>query len=75
MTDECYACGFWDSDYYSCICPTTDKWYACPIEARKPENQKALEDWAKQLAKENTERYENNILQKQKKRKQIYRSA
>lgn len=55
MGDPCFNCGFWDSDYYSCTCPATDKWYACPIEAKKPENQKALEDWVEQLAKENKE--------------------
>ena len=55
MNDKCYYCGFWDSDYYSCTCPSQDKWYACPIESKKEENKKALEDWAEQLAKENKE--------------------
>lgn len=29
---NCYNCGFWDSDYECCTCPSTDKWYACPLE-------------------------------------------
>lgn len=45
--NECYRCGFWDSDYETCTCPSQDKWYACPIESKKPENQKALEEYAK----------------------------
>ena len=44
---KCYRCGFWDSDYGACTCPSQDKWYACPIESKKPENQKALEEYAK----------------------------
>lgn len=41
----CYKCGFWDSDYEACTCPSSDMWYACPIESRKPENIKALEEY------------------------------
>lgn len=41
---ECYNCGFNDEDY-GCTCPHTDKWYACPIENKKPENVKALEEY------------------------------
>ena len=44
--NECYCCGFWNSDYEACTCPLQDKWYACPIESKKPENQKALEEYA-----------------------------
>ena len=51
---ECYRCGFWNSDYEGCECPATDKWYACPIENRKPENIKALEEYVEQ-AGENTD--------------------
>lgn len=40
----CYECGFWDSDYQDCMCPSHCMWYACPIESSKPENQKALKD-------------------------------
>lgn len=39
--NECYNCGFNDEDY-GCTCPHSDKWYACPIEAKK-ENIQALE--------------------------------
>lgn len=42
---ECRRCGFNDEDY-GCTCPPSDKWYACPIEAKKPENIKALKDYA-----------------------------
>lgn len=42
---ECRTCGFWDSDYEACTCPSTDEWYACPIESEKPENKKALEEY------------------------------
>lgn len=38
--NECYHCGFSDEDY-GCTCPHSDKWYACPIEAKK-ENTQAL---------------------------------
>ena len=43
---ECYHCGFWNSGYEECTCSSTDLWYACPIESKKPENQKALEEYA-----------------------------
>ena len=43
---ECYECGFWDSEREGCTCPHSDKWYACPIENKKPENVKALEEYA-----------------------------
>lgn len=49
---KCYKCGFWDSDWEACTCPSTDKWYACPIESEKPENKKALEEWAESEDKE-----------------------
>ena len=52
--NECYKCGFWDSEYEACTCPSTDLWYACPIENTKPENQKMLEeyaDWVERLRK------------------------
>lgn len=44
---ECYKCGFWNSDYEVCTCYSGNKWYACPIESRKPENKKAMEDFIK----------------------------
>ena len=43
---ECYECGFWDSEREGCDCPSLDKWYACPIENKKPENIKALKEYA-----------------------------
>lgn len=46
---ECYRCGFWNNDYEACTCPFTDLWYACSIESKKPENQKALEEYAEWL--------------------------
>lgn len=36
--DECYNCGFWDSDYECCTCPSLDKWYACPLEPEPTED-------------------------------------
>ena len=41
--NECLRCGFNDEDY-GCTCPHSDKWYACPIENKKPENIQALEE-------------------------------
>ena len=43
---ECYRCGFWNSDYEACECSFSDKWYACPIESKKPENIQALKEYA-----------------------------
>lgn len=45
---ECYKCGFKDEDY-GCTCPHSDKWYACPIENKKPENIQALKEDAEWL--------------------------
>lgn len=44
---ECYKCGFWNSEFEQCCCSSTDMWYACPIESKRPENQKELEEMAK----------------------------
>lgn len=46
---KCYSCGFWNSDYEQCTCPSQDKWYACPIESEKPENKKEMEEYLKWL--------------------------
>lgn len=43
--NECYSCGFNDEDY-GCTCPHSDKWYACPIENKKPENVNDLKEYA-----------------------------
>lgn len=44
---ECHTCGFYDEDY-GCTCNDFNKWYACPIENKKPENIQALKEYAKQ---------------------------
>lgn len=51
---ECANCGFLN-DYGACDCPHSDKWYACPIEAKKPENIKALEEYAEWVRKAESE--------------------
>ena len=51
---ECANCGFLN-DYGACGCPHSDKWYACPIEASKPENIKALEEYAEWASKAESE--------------------
>ena len=43
--NDCFGCGFNDEEY-GCTCPSHDMWYACPIESVKPENIKALEEYA-----------------------------
>ena len=45
---ECCNCGF--NDDYGCTCPHSDKWYACPIENKKPENIQMLKDYAEWVA-------------------------
>ena len=40
---ECANCGFHDDG--ACVCPPYDKWYACPIENKKPENIQALKEY------------------------------
>lgn len=32
IMNECYKCGFWDSDFEGCACPPEQKWFACPLE-------------------------------------------
>lgn len=51
---ECANCGFLN-DYGACDCPHSDKWYACPIESKKPENIKALEEYAEWAGKAESE--------------------
>ena len=50
--NPCIGCGFWEPDYESCACPSSDMWYACPIESAKEENQKALIEYAEQRDRE-----------------------
>ena len=49
---ECCNCGFWNSDYEDCTCSSYEKWYACPIESKKPENVQALKEYAEWTNKE-----------------------
>ena len=51
----CYTCGFYDLDSGQCTCPSLDMWYACPIEAEKPENKKI---WM-ELIRKSPERSQN----------------
>lgn len=48
---ECMSCGFNDEDY-GCACPHSEKWYACSIEAKKPENVKKMEEYVEWLSRE-----------------------
>lgn len=57
---DCKKCGFWDSDYEACSCPHSDKWYACPIESEKPQNKKALEEYAEWVSD-----YHNQFVMKE----------
>lgn len=47
--NPCFGCGFWESDYEACTCPSGEMWYACPIESEKPENQEELRKYAEWL--------------------------
>lgn len=57
---ECRMCGFWNSDYGTCTCPSIDKWYACPIESEKPENKKALQEYAEWACRTEGNQNESN---------------
>lgn len=48
--NPCLTCDCWDSDAEGCTMPSVDKWYACPIENARPENQRALEEMAAEYA-------------------------
>lgn len=45
---ECIRCGFNDEDY-GCTCNSSYKWYACPIENKKPENIQLLKEYLDRL--------------------------
>lgn len=45
---ECTNCGFHNDGM--CTCSSQDKWYACPIQNKKPENIQALKDYAEWVA-------------------------
>ena len=49
MKNPCVKCQCWDSDREGCTMPSSDRWYACPIESELPENKKALEEYVKWL--------------------------
>ena len=51
---ECKRCGFMN-EYGVCECPPYEEWYACPIEAKKPENIKALKEYAEWVSKAESE--------------------
>lgn len=53
--EECYTCGFNDTDY-GCTCYSSDKWYACPIENKKPENIQALKEYIDWLSQNENEK-------------------
>lgn len=53
--NRCINCGCWDPDYETCTMPSTDKWYACPIESEKPENQEELRKMAEWYAERDKE--------------------
>lgn len=52
---KCYKCGFYDVEIGCCTCPSTDKWYACPIESEDIRNKQALEDYIEWLNKSESE--------------------
>jgi len=56
---ECMSCSFNDEDY-GCACPSSDKWYACPIESEKPENKQQMKDYVAWLDKVKSENKEDN---------------
>ena len=47
--NECLGCGFWNPEYECCTCYSHEMWYACPIESRKPENIKMMDEYVKWL--------------------------
>ena len=57
---DCSKCGFWDIEYEACTCPSQDRWYACPNEGEKPENQQALKEYAEWTYKTKERRGQND---------------
>jgi len=49
--NPCLSCDCWDSEREGCTMPSTDMWYACPIESQKPENQEALRKLAEEYGR------------------------
>lgn len=52
---ECANCGFLN-EYEACACPHSEKWYDCPIEAKKPENVKKMEEYVEWLSRESEDK-------------------
>ena len=52
--NPCLDCGAYDPDF-GCMMPSTDMWYACPIESETEENQKLLEEYAAWVDKQRKE--------------------
>lgn len=52
MNNPCLSCGCWDSEREGCTMPSTEMWYACPIESAKPENQEALRKLTEEYGEE-----------------------
>lgn len=50
MKNPCAKCLCWDSDREGCTMPSSDRWYACPIESEFPENKKAFEEYLQWVA-------------------------
>ena len=46
--EDCYGCGFLN-EYGCCDCSHADKWYACPVENKKPKNIQALKEYTEWL--------------------------
>lgn len=68
---ECANCGFLN-DYGCCSCPSSDKWYACPIENKKAENKKALQEYARWAAnKEEKDGRDKETLQSSHHRRSV----
>lgn len=57
MPKECYICGFFEDDI-GCFCPSTDSWYACSLENKKPENIQFWEDLPEFQSKEKLRSHE-----------------
>lgn len=51
---HCYKCDCYDPDT-GCTMPSSDKWYACPVESKLPENQAALDRMIEDTMKEREE--------------------
>lgn len=55
--NECYNCGFWDSDYEGCACPPEEKWFACPLEPEPTD-----EEWKNYVHGDEQDEQENDYF-------------